>query len=182
MSTKKLTGIVIDPIRKTIESKQLDDDTILDQIYATIDCIVITAPCALSNIDYLYVDEEASYNGTDTSILFCLDNAPDKIYAGKALILGDTGDDVCSTTLSVEDVKERITFKKNCKLKYHNKTGPKIKRSTKEAIWIIAGTILLLFYPLLPQWMRFGNFAGFSGLWYPICVFAIVVSQIIRSK
>lgn len=86
---KKITGLLIDPQRKSIETTELENS--LSGIYKLLDCTMIEAPVRFPNGDCMYCDEEAwlHYDEELKPAGFMFPDWRSPIL-GKALIVGST--------------------------------------------------------------------------------------------
>ena len=107
---KKVKGIVIDSLLGKVREQIFNDDTILTEIYETLECHVMTVPIKLSAVDSLYVDDMPYLEEKNYYRAFMLDDDPEKIFYGTGVILAGVNSEFISTTLTAEEVRKRVTF------------------------------------------------------------------------
>ena len=111
MSKKKIKGIVINPLINKITEHVFNDETFLDEVYETIECCIITTATQLTKLDPILIDDNAL--SVEYNRWFQVDNDPNLLFYGTGVIIGATEDELISTTLSLDEVKKRITFQED---------------------------------------------------------------------
>jgi len=106
-------GILIDTKNRTITEVEVvrnEEGSQLPSIYEHLNCSTFEM-VQYDNVNDVYVDEEGLLYVTDETTFFKMKNYPQPL-AGNGLIMGfdeETGENG-STNLTIEEVKERITF------------------------------------------------------------------------
>ena len=106
-------GILIDTKNRTITEVEVvrnEEGSQLPSIYGHLNCSTFEM-VQYDNVNDVYVDEEGLLYVTDETTFFKMKNYPQP-RAGNGLIMGfdeETGENG-STNLTIEEVKERITF------------------------------------------------------------------------
>lgn len=101
-----MRGILIDPFTRSI--KEVETTASLDQVYALLGVDLITV--VTWDMDHaLFLDDEGLLKSNEEQSYFHVDGA-NQPFAGRGLIIGDNYGDNRSATLTVEEVRSRVTF------------------------------------------------------------------------
>jgi hypothetical protein len=101
-----MRGILIDPFTRTIT--EVDTDASLDNVYTLLDIDTVTI-VSWDRQHALFLDDEGLLKSNEVQAYFQVDGA-DQPFAGRGLILGDSYGDNRAATLSLDAVKDVVTF------------------------------------------------------------------------
>ena len=101
-----MRGILIDPFTRTIT--EVDTDASLDNVYTLLDIDTVTI-VSWDRQHALFLDDEGLLKSNEVQCYFLVKGA-DQPFAGRGLILGDAYGDNRAATLSLDDVKDVVTF------------------------------------------------------------------------
>jgi len=99
--------IRIDVVNEVIHEVEINDN--IQDIYKQLDCDLFEV-VRLDNTNDLYVDEEGLLKVNDNTKFFQIDGYPQPLV-GNGLIMGHKSNgDTISTTLDIQDIKEKVKF------------------------------------------------------------------------
>jgi hypothetical protein len=101
-----MRGILIDPFTRTIT--EVDTDASLNSVYTLLDIDTLTV-VSWDRQHALFLDDEGLLKSNEVQAYFQVYGA-DQPFAGRGLIVGDNYGDNRAATLSLDDVKDVVTF------------------------------------------------------------------------
>jgi hypothetical protein len=104
-----MRGILIDPFKRTVTD--VETDSSLDEIYSILDVGTITV-VAFDREHVMFLDDEGLLKDKDEQAYFHLKGA-DQPFAGRGLIFADNYGDNRAATVSLEKVRDSVTFLDN---------------------------------------------------------------------
>ena len=104
-----MRGILIDPFKRTVND--VETDSSLDEIYSLL-CIDMITAVAFDREHVMFLDDEGLLKNKDEQAYFQLKGA-DQPFAGRGLIFADDYGENRAATVSLEKVRDSVTFLDN---------------------------------------------------------------------
>lgn len=101
-----MRGILIDPFTRSIT--EVETEASLDDVYTLLDIDTVTV-VSWDRQHALFLDDEGLLKSNEVQCYFLVKGA-DQPFAGRGLILGDAYGDNRAATLTIDQVKDVVTF------------------------------------------------------------------------